>query len=177
MPLTQSDQGTLSQLVDQETVSAVMEFFEKYEVIVGEHNSITLIYKWMFTCIQAKCCDLDSRLLALSTDKQALKLKVDALQLNADKLNPNKKLVAKETVRWGCYIPGTRWHIPTDSTHIHVHAFNDSGYPIFRWGGGGLIERHALDLTNVRDHQHTLQHYRITVKDWWHAYASMDAAC
>ena len=53
----------------------------------------------MFTCIQAKCCDLDSRLLALSKDKQALKLKVDALQLNADKLNPNKKLVAKETVR------------------------------------------------------------------------------
>ena len=45
MPLTQSDQGTLSQLVDQETVSAVMEFFEKYEVIVGERNSITLVYK------------------------------------------------------------------------------------------------------------------------------------
>ena len=53
-------------------------------------------------CVQAKCSDLDSRLLALSKDKQALKQKIDALQLNADKLNPNKKVVAKETVR---YIP------------------------------------------------------------------------
>ena len=53
-----------------------------------------------YVMIQAKCCDLDSRLLALSKDKQALKQKLDALQLNADKLNPNKKIVAKETVRY-----------------------------------------------------------------------------
>ena len=51
-------------------------------------------------CVQAKCGDLDSRLLALSKDKKALKQKIDALQLNADKLNPNKKVVAKETVRY-----------------------------------------------------------------------------
>ena len=54
----------------------------------------------VFECIQAKCCDLDGRLVALSKDKQALKQKIDALQLNADKLNPNKKVVAKETVRY-----------------------------------------------------------------------------
>ena len=50
--------------------------------------------------VQAKCHDLDNRVLALSKDKQALKQKIDALQLNADKLNPNKKVVAKETVRY-----------------------------------------------------------------------------
>ena len=53
----------------------------------------------MCVCIQAKCHDLDNRLLTLCKDKQALKQKIDALQLNADKLNPNKKAVAKETVR------------------------------------------------------------------------------
>ena len=53
-----------------------------------------------YAMIQAKCCDLDSRLLALSKDRQALKQKLDALQLNADKLNPNKKIMAKETVRY-----------------------------------------------------------------------------
>ena len=58
------------------------------------------VYNFVFQCIQAKCCDLDSRLLALSKDKQALKQKIDALQVNADKLNPNKKVVAKETVRY-----------------------------------------------------------------------------
>lgn len=58
------------------------------------------VYNFVFQCIQAKCCDLDSRLLALSKDKEALKQKIDALQVNADKLNPNKKVVAKETVRY-----------------------------------------------------------------------------
>ena len=53
----------------------------------------------MCICIQAKCCDLDSRLLALSKDKQALNQKIDALQLNADKLNPKRKVMAKQTVR------------------------------------------------------------------------------
>ena len=50
--------------------------------------------------IQAKCADLDSRLLVLSNGKQALQQKVNALLLNADKLNPKKKSVAKEIVRW-----------------------------------------------------------------------------
>ena len=57
-------------------------------------------YFMWYVMIQAKCCDLDSRLLALSKDRQALKQKLDALQLNADKFNPNKKIVAKETVRY-----------------------------------------------------------------------------
>ena len=49
---------------------------------------------------QAKCSDLDDRLLTLSKDQQALIQKIAVLQLNADKLDPNKKVVTKETVRY-----------------------------------------------------------------------------
>ena len=64
------------------------------------HWSIHVDSRSMLTfSIQTKCADLDSRLLALSKDQQALQQKIAALQLNADKLNPNKKVVAKDTVR------------------------------------------------------------------------------
>ena len=53
----------------------------------------------LYISVQAKCADLDSCLLALSKDQQTLQQKIAALQLNADKVNPNKKLVTKDTVR------------------------------------------------------------------------------
>ena len=106
-----------------------MEFFEKYEVSVLP-SGVCVWYNWMCICIQGKCSDLDSRLLALSKDKQALKQKIDALQLNADKLNPNKKIVAKQTVRWVCCM---YLHVVYSPLYMHRgggEVINLSIYPL-----------------------------------------------
>ena len=53
------------------------------------HQSVDSSSMLIFS-IQTKCADLDSRLLALSKDQQVLQQKIAALQLSADKVNPNK---------------------------------------------------------------------------------------
>ena len=49
--------------------------------------------------VQNKVADLDSRLSSVSRDKATVNEKIAVLQANADKLNPNKKVVSKETIR------------------------------------------------------------------------------
>ena len=57
----------------------VMEFFEKH---------------------QAKMAVLDDRLLAVQEEKKKVKERINVLQANANRINPDRKVVSKETVRY-----------------------------------------------------------------------------
>ena len=48
---------------------------------------------------QAKTADLDGRLLGVTQDQLKLTEKIAALQANADKVNPEKKVISEEAVR------------------------------------------------------------------------------
>ena len=63
----------------QDTVAMVMEFFEKH---------------------QAKMAALDDRLLAVREEREKVEERIKVLRANADKINPDKKVVSKETVRY-----------------------------------------------------------------------------
>jgi len=65
--------------VDQGLVSMVMEFFEKY---------------------QAKMASLDEKILELHQEQTKVLERIKVLKANADKVNPEKKVVTKETVRY-----------------------------------------------------------------------------
>ena len=57
----------------------VMEFFEKH---------------------QAKMAVLDDRLLAVREEKKKVEERIKVLQANANRINPDRKVVSKETVRY-----------------------------------------------------------------------------
>ena len=63
----------------QDTVAMVMEFFEKH---------------------QAKMAVLDDRLLAVREEKKKVEERIKVLQANANRINPDRKVVSKETVRY-----------------------------------------------------------------------------
>ena len=65
--------------MDQDTVVMVMEFFEKH---------------------QAKTAALDDRVLAIREEREKVEERIKMLRANADKINPDKKVVSKETVRY-----------------------------------------------------------------------------
>jgi len=76
---TQGEGESLGHLVDHDTVTMVMEFFEKH---------------------QAKMAALDDHLLAIQEERGKVEERIKVLQANADKVNPKSKVVSKETVRY-----------------------------------------------------------------------------
>ena len=75
----QGEGECLEHLVAQDTVAMVMEFFEKH---------------------QAKMAALDDRLLAVQEERKKVEERIKALRANANQINPDKKVVSKETVRY-----------------------------------------------------------------------------
>ena len=76
---TLQDEGeSLGQLVDQGNVAMVMEFFESY---------------------RSKMASLDGKILELHEEKARVRERMKVLKANAEKINPDKKVVTKETVR------------------------------------------------------------------------------
>ena len=79
MAHTLQDEGeTLGQLVDQGMVAMVMEFFENY---------------------QSKMASLDGKILELNEEQTRVQERIKVLKANAEKINPDTKVVTKETVR------------------------------------------------------------------------------
>ena len=76
---TLQDEGEgLGQLVDQGNVAMVMEFFESY---------------------QSKMASLDGKILEVQEEQTRVLERIKVLKANAEKINPDKKVVTKETVR------------------------------------------------------------------------------
>ena len=59
---------------------------------------------------EAKAASLDGRLLEVGNDLKKLEEKIQVLRANADKVNPNKKEVTTDTVRY-VYVHNWIWHL------------------------------------------------------------------
>ncbi|XP_064396719.1 protein F37C4.5-like isoform X2 [Halichondria panicea] len=78
MHTVEGSDHSLSQLVDGESVSVVIELFQR---------------------VESKLSDLDSRLSVIAGEEKCLQDKLAVLQANADKLNPKNKKATTETLR------------------------------------------------------------------------------
>ena len=76
--ILQDEGETLGQLVDQGMVAMVMEFFENY---------------------QSKMASLDGKIQELNEEQTRVQERIKVLKANAEKINPDTKVVTKETVR------------------------------------------------------------------------------
>ena len=77
-PIHQEDGDSVGVLVEGERVACVLEFFERYE---------------------EKVASLDERTIEVQQNIRQLKEKIKALKANAEKINPEAKIVSKETIR------------------------------------------------------------------------------
>ena len=79
MYISQGDGDNVGVLVEGERVACVLEFFERYE---------------------ERLASLDERTMEVQQNIRQLKEKIKVLKANAERVNPEAKIVSTETIRY-----------------------------------------------------------------------------